>query len=261
MINKKNIANYIQFLYQEKYNKVAPIEIINSWQKLNDLEIELNLKKLYQKWELNEVSIKLFENSFLSKKNTKAKFNLTIIILAIFLFGLGISFLLLKNNETPNEEIAIINQKNTNSTFNSPSKKEEPSTTIQNSEKIVTKENKKNIVETSELFQETIQKLINAENNRDFEKIYQCFSPNIVRYWDLKNPSHKQLKNRYEHLWKVSKNNFQKTTFVNQINSRTFVVNGNFSYFSIKENKEKQIETVTTFIFDSNGLILEVWGK
>lgn len=258
MINHKNIANYIQFLYREKYNQDTPVEIIHSWQKLKDSEVDVHLKILYQQWELNEISIKVFEKAFLqSTKKTKNALNWTLIIISILaILGIIIAFLLINNSKSPITNTVTYKRESKNESLNQPQKIESINSIKLSEDDIVNKKDNK-----EPLKQELIQKLINAENLRNFDEIYACFSPNISRFWDLKHPNHKQLKNRYEHLWKVSNNNFHKIKTINSINSNTLIVVGNYSYYSVKENVQKQIETSTTYIFDSNGLIKEVWGK
>lgn len=112
MINQKNISSYIQFLYREKYNKDAPKEIIDSWENLSDSHIGFHLQELYQQWELNDISIKVFEKSFLqiSNKKSQKSFSLNPIIISIVaLLGFVILLLLWNENGATNDDLSQSN--------------------------------------------------------------------------------------------------------------------------------------------------------
>ena len=64
MINKTNIVAYINFLYQKKYNRPAPEELLESWKGLNDNETAIHLTGLYNHWGLDRISSKKYEADF-----------------------------------------------------------------------------------------------------------------------------------------------------------------------------------------------------
>lgn len=252
MINSKNIIEYIKFLYQKKYYKEIPPEILNSWENLKDDEIQNHLAQLYKKWNLNDISINMIEQAFLSnktvnRKSRRAYFFIGICVLLILLFV----FINNKNND--NIHIGK-NMKDNNSKVEG--NKSFHDKALENSEKIVVIHEKLNV----DTFKNIIHSLINAENNRDFNTIYSFFSNEMVRYWDIQNPNYKKLKNRYEYLWNITTNNSHTIVEIYEYSSHHFVLKGIYTYFSIIDKKEKKINTEVHYIFDSSYKIIEVWG-
>lgn len=54
MISSHNIAAYIQFLYRQKYDSVAPNDLIQSWQNVPAEHIPSELQRLYAHWGMTE---------------------------------------------------------------------------------------------------------------------------------------------------------------------------------------------------------------
>ena len=51
MINGSNILTYIKFLYQKKYEKVAPAQLLSQWRSVPEHQIQSELQKLYAHWQ------------------------------------------------------------------------------------------------------------------------------------------------------------------------------------------------------------------
>src|SRR5690606_14621996 len=124
----------------------------------------------------------------------KKKSNLTpliIIVLLLIAVSLGAYYVYNEmNNETKTDKSQPIPQ-------------EIPAP--QNTKSEVTKP----VIDTTEVIDEddkrakinTIESLLRAEEERDFNGIISHFAPNVEKYWDLKNPSRDKLFELYEGTW------------------------------------------------------------
>ncbi len=104
-----------------------------------------------------------------------------------------------------------------------------------------------------------IRKFISAEDDRDFDKVYSHYSPNLKRYWSMKNPSYSKLKTQYEGAWNstsYSKNHIDKIV---RIDANTYDLFTQFEYFRIKKGITKTTESQLRFVFDNNGKISKLY--
>jgi hypothetical protein len=102
--------------------------------------------------------------------------------------------------------------------------------------------------------------MVEAEDSRDFDAIFSHFSPNIVRYWDIKYPSYVDLKKRYEYSWRITSDSKNTILRIDKITENTYDLISSFEYYSIKKQERITKESRVRFIFDNNGKISEVYG-
>ncbi|HRP89894.1 MAG TPA: hypothetical protein PKX92_07630 [Edaphocola sp.] len=285
MINKTNIVAYINFLYQKKYNRPAPEELLESWKGLNDNETAIHLTGLYNHWGLDRISSKKYEAEFLNKGQTGVKPIMPELPStkdskkpktpsghpnapkqalpqpksgnngwAYFLVGLlilgGVGYYLWYLNETDIEaplEVTATDSANLNVKVAKPEPKP-----IEASEPEQTEQDSKNA--------RTINELFMAESVRSFDSIYQYFDPNMQRYWDINYPTYEELKARFEDIWSKTKNNENSNIRVNKIGNNTYDVYSTFSYFSLSDDKQKRLDNKVRFIFNNEGKIIQTYG-
>jgi hypothetical protein len=105
-----------------------------------------------------------------------------------------------------------------------------------------------------------IQSMTEAEDSRDFDAIFSHFSPNIVRYWDINNPTYDDLKKRYEYSWRITSDSKNTILRIDKITDNTYDLISSFEYYSNKKQERITKESRVRFIFDNNGKISEVYG-
>lgn len=281
MINRLNIVDYINFLYKKKYSQAAPQDLLESWSGLNDNETTIHLNGLYRHWNLDPISSKKFEEEFLNLGNAKAKTpimpspelvakqqtqthqshtssnvvpkkgnNTWITILAIAVIGIGGYFIYdASNKETgaPPDVLATDSvHKQIAKTKQSPQKAPE-----------VIKEPFSANDETNVA---AIQDLLKAEESRSFDGLYQHFDPNLERYWDINYPTSDELKSRYERTWEITEANNHSDIRVNKVSENTYDVFSTYSYKSLKDQKQKTVNSKVRFVFNDQNRIIKTYG-
>lgn len=106
----------------------------------------------------------------------------------------------------------------------------------------------------------TIKQLISAEERRDLNGILNTFASNMTEYWDLKNPSAEQLKNRYQHTWTITDENKISNPSIKRISKNVYDLYGEYKFYSLKDDQYKTVPVHTRFVFDDNGKIIKTYG-
>lgn len=104
-----------------------------------------------------------------------------------------------------------------------------------------------------------IRSFIKAEEERDFDRIYQHFSPNFRRYWDITNPDYSSLKKRYEYIWSISSNGTNNIESIRKVTNSVYELHTNYSYYSSKKGRTINTYSEVRFVFDENGKIVETY--
>ena len=65
MINSDNVLAYIKYLYQKKYDQVAPAQLLSQWRNVAPHEIRNELHKLYEHWGWSNTESRKTEDDFL----------------------------------------------------------------------------------------------------------------------------------------------------------------------------------------------------
>ncbi|WP_222166785.1 hypothetical protein [Edaphocola aurantiacus] len=295
MISRSNIVAYISFLYQKKFGQEAPQDLLDSWNGLNDSEVNIHLTGLYKHWNLDAISSKNFEQEFLGQsrsnhipimptpppapaqkieypthntpmehqnfsnvppepfnaalvqKKSNAGMWIAIIVGLLVVGGLAYYFLEIEkqNTNVPNEVKAT-------DTANTAVATAKPTETIEPAAPPQTEDDRTNARE--------IQTLLSAEQSRNFDEIYQHFSPNMERYWDINYPTYDELKDRYQGTWDKTQNNQHSNIKVEKVSDNTYDVSTTYSYFSVKDQKEKKVNSKVRFVFDADHKIIKTYG-
>lgn len=295
MINRNNIVEFISFLYQKKFNQPAPQDLLDSWSGLNDNETTIHLNGLYRHWNLDAISSKNYEQEFLNRTqgtmhtpifpsanpvtdNTnyqppaypqnpapqqqyappsppppsapkKGGSGLIIgILLVIIAAGAGyyVWDLNRKDTSAPPEVTATDNNiKKADTAQKAP-------VPVQAAKPEQTEDDKKNA--------RVIHDLLYAESGRSFDDIYKYFDPNLERYWGINYPTYDELKAEYEKTWAKTENTEHSNVRINKVSDNTYDVMSTYSFFSLKDQKQKRVDSKIRFVFNKENKIIRSYG-
>jgi hypothetical protein len=102
-----------------------------------------------------------------------------------------------------------------------------------------------------------IQQLLLAEEQRDFNTIYDFYSPSIERYWDIEYPTRDELQKRFTKVWQKSSNPKHSNVIIQKIADNKYMASGLYEYYHTASSSNKITSFKTYFIFDDNGKIIE----
>ena len=110
-------------------------------------------------------------------------------------------------------------------------------------------------------FENEIQSLLKAEDNRDFNSIISHYDVvEIKRYWEIYNPSYIDLEKEYTKSWGITSSSINKINNISRQSEYVYDVEIAFEYFHNKDNKWKTVVSNVRFVFGSRGKIIEVYG-
>lgn len=294
MINRNNIVEFISFLYQKKFNQPAPQDLLDSWSGLNDNETTIHLNGLYRHWNLDAISSKNYEQEFLSRHQgtthtpifptpAPAPGNTNYqqpgypqnpapqqqymqppppppaqkkggsgwiigVLLAIIAAGAGYYIWNLNQKDTsapPDVTATDNNIKKADTVQKAP-------VPVQAAKPEQTEDDKKNA--------RVIHDLLYAESGRSFDDIYKYFDPNLERYWGINYPTYDELKAEYEKTWTKTENNEHSNVRINKVSDNTYDVMSTYAYFSLKDQKQKRVDSKIRFVFNKENKIIRSYG-
>lgn len=281
MINASNILTYIKFLYQKKYEQVAPAQLLSQWRSVPEHQIQTELQKLYAHWEWSVSQGRKKEEEFiklsailaeaetvqqpqnietkLSEEKPKRKGNWLRWFSPLLL--LALAYGIYTNYEGDKNDIDT-QEKTSGTLLQEPAQEppliEEP--IIAMNDTIDQTEGVPNSTETTDdkLNKANIKNYIFAEDDRNLETLFGLLSPNIYKYYDLDYPTQNQLRNRYEHIWEITKDNTNYISEVKKVGERTYEVFGTYEYFGLKTEKTKMQDTHVRYEMDADNKIISV---
>jgi hypothetical protein len=104
---------------------------------------------------------------------------------------------------------------------------------------------------------QNIHQLLVAEEQRDFNTIYNYYSPNIERYWDIEYPTRDELQTRFTKVWKKSTNPKHSDVTVQKVGENKYIATGIYEYYHVASSTTKTVSFKNSFTFDDNGKIIE----
>lgn len=281
MINSDNVLAYVKYLYQKKYDQVAPAQLLSQWRNVAPHEIRNELHKLYEHWGWSNTESRKTENEFLEIAEliksapavepiviekevlVPAKKSKSIWPWVVPILVLGLSYSLYTNyqNDTNNSTDDPVER--TTGTLLEDTVAEEP--TIIDS--IVNEEPQDTMSDPEDPNQITfddrqsmanVKSFIFAEDDRDTVKMFSLLSPNIYKYYDLNYPTESQLTTRYEHIWSITKNNTNYITEVKKVAKNKYQVLGSYEYFGLNTQEQKSLNTNLIFETDESNRIISI---
>jgi hypothetical protein len=101
-----------------------------------------------------------------------------------------------------------------------------------------------------------IREFLRAEDSQSLDKIMSFYSGNIYRYWNIEDPNLYKIRNNYLRVWEKIKYPSNGIEDISQVSDQRFKVSGNYSYWSIKDQKTKTRWATTYFTLDDNYRII-----
>lgn len=101
-----------------------------------------------------------------------------------------------------------------------------------------------------------IREFLRAEDSQSLDKIMSFYSGNIYRYWNIEDPNLYKIRNNYLRVWEKIKYPSNGIEDITQVSDQRFKVSGNYSYWSIKDQKTKTRWATTYFTLDDNYRII-----
>ena len=111
-----------------------------------------------------------------------------------------------------------------------------------------------------EVYRNAIRGFVAAEDSRNFERMYSYFSDNLIRYWDLSNPTYNDLLNRYRYVWGKTSQSRNLITDIRKITDRTFDLYTEYEYYDRRRERTISKSSRVRYHFDGSGKIDEVYG-
>jgi S1-C subfamily serine protease len=109
-------------------------------------------------------------------------------------------------------------------------------------------------------FQAAIRGFVEAEDSRNFDRLYGYFSNNLLRYWHIMNPTYNELSNHYKSDWSRINQSRNIITVIRKINNQTFDLYTEFEYYDLGKQKTISKSSRVRFHFDGSGKFDEVYG-
>ena len=105
-----------------------------------------------------------------------------------------------------------------------------------------------------------IKEFVKMEDARNYSEISKYFSDNMLRYWDIINPTLDEIYNKHLHQWDIT--TYSKNSIINikKIDESTYILHTRFEYQVKKNNKIVIQDSRVKYVFDSNMKIIEVYG-
>jgi hypothetical protein len=101
-----------------------------------------------------------------------------------------------------------------------------------------------------------VNQLLNADESRNFDNIYNYYSPSMEKYWDISYPTREELQTRFTKLWQKTSNPKHSNVTVNKIGENTYLAAGLYEYFGLKTKTNQIVSFKTIYKFDENGKII-----
>jgi S1-C subfamily serine protease len=111
-----------------------------------------------------------------------------------------------------------------------------------------------------EVYRNAIRGFVAAEDSRNFDRLYSFFSDNLMRYWDLSNPTYDDLLNRYQYVWGKTSQSRNIITDIRKITDRTFDLYTEYEYYDRRRERTISKSSRVRYHFDGSGKIDEVYG-
>ncbi len=108
--------------------------------------------------------------------------------------------------------------------------------------------------------EEKIRRLLQAEDDRNFDKVASYFSSDLKRYWHVNEPNFREIGTIYRGAWNSTSYSYNNILEIKKSGLRTYDVRVRFVFYSKKDNKSETRESATRYVFNDNGLIEEVYG-
>ncbi len=105
-----------------------------------------------------------------------------------------------------------------------------------------------------------IRGLIDAESERDLNKIKEFYADNISQYYDLYVIDKIELGERYRDVWEKSLESSNEILSISKLDKNTYIMRTTFKDINRKSKKRISIDAKVKFIFDEKGKIIQSYN-
>jgi hypothetical protein len=290
MIESSNVRAYINYLHQMRTGNSAEIGLLNKWSSLSEDEIQIQLANLYEHWNLSDTQAKIHEQNFIrfsqpteisnstqlndlaKQKNiaeqiVEKKSNTILIVTISIIVGLGMGAMIywIMNTKKPLDEISDLKPQimappvsTIQDTITQSIVQPTIDSTILNSDSISSLASNTSSFELNVSDQKNIQsikELLDAEIHQDFAAVVSFYADNMLQYWDLTQPSHEMLEERYKAVWSKIEHPENRNIQFGKVGERQYKLTGVFDYWSKVKDEQRSIPIHTIFSFNEEGKI------
>lgn len=107
--------------------------------------------------------------------------------------------------------------------------------------------------------EQVIRDFIDAEDRRDFERIYNLLSPDLKRFRNFDHPSEEILRDHYREIWEKVESSFNEVILITTVGNRSYNLFTQFEFMTRKGEK-RVLESKSRFVIDDHGKIVEFYG-
>lgn len=108
--------------------------------------------------------------------------------------------------------------------------------------------------------EDIITGLLNAEIDKDIDRVTSFFDNNMIRYWGYNYPTKQELKNIYFKAWTFVNDASYSNVNIQRVSEYTYDLYALYSYFDIRDHKEKSYSIRTRYEFNGVGKIISTYG-
>ena len=113
---------------------------------------------------------------------------------------------------------------------------------------------------TDDIGKNIIADYVSMEDARNYTGISKYFSDNVLRYWDIRNPTLDEIYSKHQHQWNITTYSKNSIIDIEKTNDSTYILYTKFEYKVKKSNKIVIQNSRVKYVFDSNMKIIEIYG-
>lgn len=272
MIKKSNIGAYIDFLYRRRTHHPTPLEVINSWTTVDEMDIQTNLSQLYKSWQISELEGKKLEREFLNSTAPAESLNKAVHATAslntpvyvpevaidrfkgikkILTAGIIISLII-----AGIQYISINNQKD-ETVVNAQTDPTELLPTRRADETVNEGTMAALVDPNDETNQQQITNFLNTECRQEINAIYDFMSQNIESFAGIQYPTYEEFYNYYTAYWSGISNPSYSNIQIDKSGNNTYSVKCTYNYYDVANDTTIQKKQRMEFVFDSDNKIIQ----
>lgn len=105
-----------------------------------------------------------------------------------------------------------------------------------------------------------ITSFVEAEDRRDYGELSGYLAPDMRRYWDIYQPTPRQVEKRYGHIWAITEYSKNEIRDIDRVNDSTYVLRTRYEYKGIRRNRTTVLNSRVCFVFGPDLKIREIYG-
>jgi hypothetical protein len=122
---------------------------------------------------------------------------------------------------------------------------------------LVTKENR---YEGRDEHERVIASFVEAEDRRDYGELSGYLATGMRRYWDIYQPTPRQIEKRYGHIWSITEYSKNEIRDIDRVNDSTYVLRTRYEYKGNRSKRTAVLNSRVCFVFGSDLKLRELYG-